>query len=739
MGNSPKRLMIFLPAVVLLLISTMLSGFIQAEPTDLNRVTASSNQDVVKFTLSAPQDVPDKQGSISILLLCEDHEAARAGLHYPDQTEVNVPIANHLEGQCQVKVESQEQEGFTDEITILVSSTEGDVERSTQYSHDGNAVSRAFDKPDGDLSIDVSVGAIPGDEVGTPLKVMSFNIWQGGRLDGRHEHGWEDENVNQLVEFLRFEDPDVLFLVETYGAGDQILEALNRNQPEGRKFTGIQVTREPNQAPDRDNLWLFTWLPVEKVYPVIREGGLTSFNFGGARLGLPDGGHVHAFSTWLHHTGGTTTELSRTAFEIALGYDRTYTNEQLLAADYVRRMEMANTLLNERLQTYIGNDTAPVILGGDFNTQSHLDWTEQFADAPGHEGLVLEWPVLKSFEEAGFIDTFRHANPDAARFPGRTWSAGHSFTYAPSRIDYILARGEQVRILASSTRTVRLPEQQGTALDELYPFYSDHAAVVTEMVIRGQGTGPDPEKQPVFDPELEAPSWPEPLPGTPVPANELTATASSVRPGSEPENAVDGNPLTIWHSRSQPDPPDPHPHTLDVDMGRERLLSGVNYHPRIDGGYYGLVTRYTLQASLDGENFHTVASGRLERTPLPKNIELSNVTARYLRFIVESGVGGFTAVAMFSPYEKDAAYEILLERINSYKQSGDLSNSAAKQLENKARQSQHHKDKGSGTQAIKFLNDMLDLLKKGEEKGNVSKAAKLEIQFLINQLIDRMD
>ncbi len=28
-------------------------------------------------------------------------------------------------------------------------------------------------------------------EASFPLKVMTFNIWLGGKLEGRHEHGWK--------------------------------------------------------------------------------------------------------------------------------------------------------------------------------------------------------------------------------------------------------------------------------------------------------------------------------------------------------------------------------------------------------------------------------------------------------------------------------------------------------------------------------------------------------------------
>lgn len=39
----------------------------------------------------------------------------------------------------------------------------------------------------------------------------------------------------------------------------------------------------------------------------------------------------------------------------------------------VRRYEMAETIVEERLPAFVGDGDTPVILGGDFNTLSHLD------------------------------------------------------------------------------------------------------------------------------------------------------------------------------------------------------------------------------------------------------------------------------------------------------------------------------------------------------------------------------
>jgi hypothetical protein len=244
---------------------------------------------------------------------------------------------------------------------------------------------------------------------------MAFNIWRSGTLDGAPGGA---ENLDQLIGFLRAQDPDILFMVETYGSGGTIVSGLNAGVPNDRQYTGVQLTREPDTVPGTDNLWLFTRLDIEQVYPEMRSGELTSFNFGGVKLRLPSGRTLHAFTVWLHWLGNAFTTTSQTVAELQNGRPRTLSNEQILATEDEHRLAQARTLLDEMLPGYLGDDTtSPVLLGGDLNTQSHLDWSAEFANAPGHAGLVLDWPVTKAFTEAGFVDTFR-------RSPGRRRRAG---------------------------------------------------------------------------------------------------------------------------------------------------------------------------------------------------------------------------------------------------------------------------------------------------------------------------
>lgn len=89
-----------------------------------------------------------------------------------------------------------------------------------------------------------------------------------------------------------------------------------------------------------------------------------------------------------------------------------------------------------------------VILGGDFNEPSHLDWTEATKSLFAHNGMVIPWTVTTMLDEAGYVDAFRSFYPDPVANPGITFPDDNpdkdvsKLTWTPKsdereRIDYI--------------------------------------------------------------------------------------------------------------------------------------------------------------------------------------------------------------------------------------------------------------------------------------------------------------
>ncbi len=100
----------------------------------------------------------------------------------------------------------------------------------------------------------------------------------------------------------------------------------------------------------------------------------------------------------------------------------------------------------------------PVFLTGDFNSPSHLDWTQAVADSRREVPYAVAWPASKALAEAGFGDSYRDAHPDPVADPGYTWSPGGPETQDKDffdRIDWVLHAG------AATTVDSRLVGERG--------------------------------------------------------------------------------------------------------------------------------------------------------------------------------------------------------------------------------------------------------------------------------------
>ena len=124
----------------------------------------------------------------------------------------------------------------------------------------------------------------------------------------------------------------------------------------------------------------------------------------------------------------------------------------------------------------------PVFFVGDFNEPSHLDWTNQAANAGLHFGRQVAWPTSQAVIEAGFTDSLRAVRPDPVADPADTWTPG---TPAPfidqnevlDRIDIVYHAGQGV--VAEEVELIGHRSELSDIVVAPYP--SDHRAVVARF------------------------------------------------------------------------------------------------------------------------------------------------------------------------------------------------------------------------------------------------------------------
>ena len=135
----------------------------------------------------------------------------------------------------------------------------------------------------------------------------------------------------------------------------------------------------------------------------------------------------------------------------------------------------------------------PVFLLGDFNAPSHLDYTAAVVGTRDYVKYVVEWPVSKAVEAAGFRDSWREVYPDPLQSLGLTWWAARprvdGWNPGPNapqdRIDFIYAAGPAKALAAQLAGEEGGPEVSFP----VDPWPSDHRAVMATFAVT-PGTPP---------------------------------------------------------------------------------------------------------------------------------------------------------------------------------------------------------------------------------------------------------
>jgi endonuclease/exonuclease/phosphatase family metal-dependent hydrolase len=120
---------------------------------------------------------------------------------------------------------------------------------------------------------------------------------------------------------------------------------------------------------------------------------------------------------------------------------------------------------------------APVILGGDFNEPSHLDWVE--AAAPRHFGRTLPWPTSRRVAGAGLTDSYRAIYTCPAEYPGDTWTPLQAPGEVHDRIDRLYHAGAGVLVLFAEV----VGESSEFADRVFSPYPTDHRGVLVEYTL----------------------------------------------------------------------------------------------------------------------------------------------------------------------------------------------------------------------------------------------------------------
>lgn len=121
----------------------------------------------------------------------------------------------------------------------------------------------------------------------------------------------------------------------------------------------------------------------------------------------------------------------------------------------------------------------------------------------------------------------------------------------------------------------------------------------------------------------------------------IVAVSSEETDGGAAANLLDGDPSTIWHSMYSVTVAK-YPHWVVLDAGSVLLIKEFIYVPRPVGGNNGDIREYSIQVSMDGENWsEPVAHGFFPNNKSIKRVNFSRpVEGRFVRFNALSSQNG---------------------------------------------------------------------------------------------------
>lgn len=264
---------------------------------------------------------------------------------------------------------------------------------------------------------------------GKELKVMQMNIWQEGTMVKGGFDAIADE-VSRL-------EPDIVLFseVRNYQGKQFISRILQALKERGKTYYGENTLLD---------VGILSKYPIEDQHPnrpLEQDAGSVLK----AKLKIA-GRTVVVYSAHLDYT--------HYACYLPRGYSGVTWKKLEAPVLDAAEIEKANkeSQRDEAIEGVIADIRKEkgniILLGGDFNEPSHLDWMENTKDLWDHRGTVVRWDCSVLLEKAGFKDAYRVKYPNPVTHPGFTFPSDNEgvevkkLSWAPEaderdRIDFI--------------------------------------------------------------------------------------------------------------------------------------------------------------------------------------------------------------------------------------------------------------------------------------------------------------
>ena len=239
---------------------------------------------------------------------------------------------------------------------------------------------------------------------------MTWNIWHGG-IHGPKETDFVEDSAytSNTLKVLKQYRPDILLMQETYCCG------MNIAQQAGYQYSWRASS----------NLSIHSGFPILDTIHIFKP-----FNSHAVVLEIFDR-PVLVANIWLHYLPDI--------FKNTM----TQSPEELVQREFETRLSEIQSITKSIDSLDL---SMPVIMGGDFNSPSHLDWIEITKES--HYGKVVKWPVSKWMIEQGYTDSYRNMHSDILNTLDGTWGYLNDDIIS-DRIDYIYFKSPLLSVVDS--------------------------------------------------------------------------------------------------------------------------------------------------------------------------------------------------------------------------------------------------------------------------------------------------
>ncbi|KAI1700041.1 endonuclease/Exonuclease/phosphatase family domain-containing protein [Ditylenchus destructor] len=303
------------------------------------------------------------------------------------------------------------------------------------------------------------------------FRAMTFNMWKNGDK--------VDNGLSKVIHQIMDVNPDIASLQEITS-----LSNLDKMIDELKNKTGVHWEGKAAHA-GYPNVGILT---KHKILKVVAEKSEGKGYYIAADIAVNQNLTVSFWAHWNDYKYMGPVEV----------YKKTIVDNSTMMKNEKNRLSIIKGLVDDRqfqeaLKTV---DKIPILVCGDFNTASDLDWV--YENRYLHYNTVMPWPTTKYLTDTvNMTDSYRKVHPNVTTHPGITWSTVERWNTEiqaaepQDRIDFIFYKSPRLIPIRSETwpypnaslsvchKHCVCGETCGAVKNNMYP--SDHFLVYTDF------------------------------------------------------------------------------------------------------------------------------------------------------------------------------------------------------------------------------------------------------------------